>query len=244
MHQYSQSTQELIDKLVIANHILFDQGVVDAFGHVSVRHDERDDRFFLAKNKAPGDIEREDILEFGLDGELANPNGERVYLERYLHSEIYKARPDVISIVHSHSHNIIPFSVLRNVPLRPLFHMAGFIHDCAPVFEIRDRFGDTTNLLVSDVERGKAFAECIGDRPIALMRGHGSTVVADSLEKAVFRAVYAEINAQLQGTASPLGDVTFLTGDEADACMTTNEGQVKRPWDLWAKKARALRSER
>ena len=171
MKEYSPSTLALIDKLVTANHILFDQGVVDAFGHVSVRHNERDDRFFLARNMAPGDVARDDILEFGLDGELVDPKGQRVYLERYLHSEIYRARPDVVAVVHSHSHNIIPFSVLRNVPLRPLFHMAGFIHDCAPVFEISDRFGDATNLLVSDLERGKAFAECIGDRTIALMRG-------------------------------------------------------------------------
>ena len=241
MTQRIDGTRDLISTLVTANHILYDQGVVDGFGHVSVRDDERDDRFFLARSMAPADVEREDILEFGLDGEAVTAKSENVYLERYIHSEIYKARPDVRSIVHSHSHSIVPFSVLNQVPLRPLCHMAGFIGARAPVFEIRDDFGDNTDLLVRDAKRGKALADSIGDHTIVLMRGHGSTVVADSIEKAVFRAIYAEVNARLQLGASVLGDVTFLSEAEAGECMRVNESQVFRPWELWMRRVRDAR---
>lgn len=235
MSDYGVETKELIDQLVTANHILYRQGVVDAFGHVSVRHNEQEDRFFLARNKAPGDIEFSDILEFGLDGEPASESTEKLYLERYLHSEIYKLRPDVHSIVHSHSHHIVPYSVVKDTPLRPVCHMAGFIGEGAPVFEIRDEFGDSTDLLIRDAARGRALARSFGDNAIVLMRGHGSTVVADTLEKAVYRAVYAELNARLQMAASSLGEVTFLTPAEADECMRVNEAQVARPWNLWSR---------
>ena len=234
MPEYGAETKELIERLVTANHILYRQGVVDAFGHVSVRHNERDDRFFLARNKAPGDIEFADILEFGMDGEPAVETSEKLYLERFLHSEIYKLRPDVNSIVHSHSHHIVPYSVAKDAPLRPVFHMAGFLGNAAPVFEIRDEFGDSTDLLIRDAERGRALATSIGKHAIVLMRGHGSTVIADTIEKAVYRAVYAELNARLQMAASSLGEVTFLTATEAEECMRVNEAQVARPWDLWA----------
>ncbi len=242
MTQQSDEVRDLVATLVTANHILYDQGVVDGFGHVSVRHNGRDDRFFLARSMAPGDVGPGDILEFGLDGEAIAAKLERVYLERFIHSEIYKARPDVRSIVHSHSHSIVPFSVLKQVPLQPLCHMAGFIGARAPVFEIRDNFGDGTDLLIRDAERGKALADSIGDHAIVLMRGHGSTVVADSIEKAVFRAIYAEVNARLQLGASALGEVTFLSEAEADQCMRTNESQVSRPWELWARRVREARA--
>ncbi len=238
MTQQRDATVDLVSTLVTANHILYDQGVVDSFGHVSVRHNERDDRFFLARSMAPGDVKREDILEFGMDGEALCAKSEKVYLERFIHSEIYRARPDVRSIVHSHSHSIVPFSVLKQMPLRPVCHMAGFIGAGAPLFEIRDKFGGSTDLLVRDAERGKALADSIGDHAIVLMRGHGSTVVADSIEKAVFRAIYAEVNARLQLSTAALGEVTFLSEAEADACMRMNESQVSRPWDLWSRRVR------
>jgi ribulose-5-phosphate 4-epimerase/fuculose-1-phosphate aldolase len=225
----------LIDRLVMANHILYDQGVVDGFGHVSARNPVQPDRFFLSRSKAPADVTRDDILEFDAEGECVN-RSERVYLERFIHSEIYRARPDVNSIVHSHSHSIVPFSTSREARLRPLCHMAGFIGSEAPIFEIRDEFGEETDLLIRDPVRGRALARSIGDYSIVLMRGHGSTVVADSIEKAVFRAVYAELNARLQMNAATLGEITFLTGAEADECAKVNESQVSRPWDLWSRR--------
>lgn len=243
MTQHDAETRGLIEKLVTANHILYDQGIVDAFGHVSVRHNVDGDRFLLARNKAPGDVAFDDILEFGMDGEPVSARDERVYLERFLHSEIYRARPEVQSIVHSHSHSIVPFSVSRGIQLRPLCHMAGFIRDSAPVFEIRDDFGDGTDLLIRDAERGRALARSFGNHAIVLMRGHGSTVVADSLEKAVYRAVYAELNARLQLSASGLGEVTYLSEAEADESMRVNEAQIARPWNLWARRSRELRAE-
>lgn len=234
-------SQVLAEQLVAANHILFDQGVVDAFGHVSVRHDARPDRFLLARNMAPGQVAAEDIVEFTLDGEAVNAAGRRVYLERFIHGEIYRRRPDVMAVVHSHSHAIVPLSVVKGVRLQALFHMAGFIGRGAPVFEIRDAGGDGTDLLISDNALGRALAELFDESDIVLMRGHGSTVVGHSLPQAVYRAVYAEHNARYQLAAMPLGEVTYLTEAESRACVETVEGQVKRPWDLWVEQARAKR---
>ncbi|HEY0523010.1 MAG TPA: class II aldolase/adducin family protein [Stellaceae bacterium] len=228
---------ELVKELVSANHILFDQGVVDAFGHVSVRHDKRPDRFLLARNMAPGQVTADDIVEFTLDGEPVNANGRRVYLERFIHGEIYRAHPHVVSVVHSHSHAIVPLSVVKGVRLRALFHMAGFIGEGAPVFEIRDVGGNGTDLLISDNRLGQALAKCFGPSEIVLMRGHGSTVIGGSIRQAVYRAVYAEINARYQIEAMRMGDVTYLTAEEGRACVANVEAQVQRPWDLWKRQA-------
>jgi HCOMODA/2-hydroxy-3-carboxy-muconic semialdehyde decarboxylase len=234
-------SRALVEQLVAANHILFDQGVVDAFGHVSVRHDAQPDRFLLARNMAPGQVAAEDIVEFTLDGEAVNAAGRRVYLERFIHGEIYRRRPDVMAVVHSHSHAIVPLSVVKGVRLRALFHMAGFIGQGAPVFEIRDAGGDGTDLLISDNALGQSLAKLFDGSDIVLMRGHGSTVVGYSLPQAVYRAVYAEHNARYQLAAMPLGEVTYLTEAESRACVENVEGQVKRPWDLWVEQARAKR---
>jgi len=227
----------LVDDLVAANHILFDQGVVDAFGHVSVRHDKRPDRFLLARNMAPGSVTAEDIVEFTLDGEPVDAQGRKVYLERFIHGEIFRRRPDVVAVVHSHSHSIVPLSVVKGAKLRALFHMAGFIGQDAPVFEIREAGGDGTDLLISDNALGRALAEKFDQADIVLMRGHGSTVVGGSIPQAVYRAVYAELNARYQLEASRLGEITFLTEAEGRACVDRVEGQVQRPWDLWKNQA-------
>lgn len=233
----TETTKALLDDLVLANHILFNNGVVDAFGHVSVRHDARPDRFLLARNMAPGNVTAEDIIEFNLDGEPVNANGRRVYLERFIHSEIYRAYADVTAVVHSHSHAIVPLSVVQDFPLRPIFHMAGFIGRAAPVFEIRDVGGDATDLLISNRKLGKALADMFATSKIVLMRGHGSTVVAETLQKVVYRAVYAEVNARYQVTANVLGPITYLTEEEAQRCAQNVEGQYQRPWDLWKEEA-------
>ncbi|WP_448955218.1 class II aldolase/adducin family protein [Labrys neptuniae] len=231
----------LVEDLVNANHILFDQGVVDAFGHVSVRHDRRPDRFLLARNMAPGRVAAEDIIEFTLDGDAINAEGRRVYLERFIHGEIYRRRPDVIAVVHSHSHSIVPLSVSKSTRLRALFHMAGFIGQAAPVFEIREAGGDSTDLLISNNALGRALAEQFDASDIVLMRGHGSTVVAQSLPQAVYRAIYAELNARYQLEASRLGDVTYLSEGEGRTAAQNIEAQVHRPWDLWVEQAKARR---
>jgi HCOMODA/2-hydroxy-3-carboxy-muconic semialdehyde decarboxylase len=233
----------LIEDLVVANHILFDQGVVDAFGHISVRHDKRPDRFLLARNMAPGRVESNDIIEFTLDGEAVNAAGRKVYLERFIHGEIYRKRPDVMSVVHSHSHSVVPLSVVKGVRLQAIFHMAGFVGQGAPVFEIRDAGGDTTDLLISNNHLGRALADHFVGHDIVLMRGHGSTVVGGSIQQAVYRAIYTELNARYQLQAMQLGgEVTFLSEGESLACVQSIEGQVKRPWDLWVEQARAKRN--
>ncbi len=231
----------LISDLVVANHVLFDQGVVDAFGHVSARHDKRPDRFLLARNMAPAQVTAADILEFTLDGEAINGAGQKVYLERFIHGELFRARADLNAVVHSHSHSILPLTVSRTTRLRPVFHMAGFIGSQAPLFEIRDYGGPDTDLLISDRKLGRALAGCCGNSNIVLMRGHGSTVVANSIPLAVYRAVYAELNARYQCEALSLGEIEYLTDEEAAACVRNIEAQWHRPWALWKAQAAARR---
>ncbi|MBO9524160.1 MAG: class II aldolase/adducin family protein [Nocardioidaceae bacterium] len=221
-------------QLAQANHILFDQGVLDAFGHVSVRSEERADRFLLARNMAPVLVTPEDVQEYDLDGETDGPASS--YLERFIHAEIYRARPDVQAVVHSHSASVIPFG-LSSTPLRAVFHMAGFLVDGVARFEIRDVAGDATDLLVRDARLGAALAASLGQAPFALMRGHGSVAVAPSLPLAVYRAVYAEENAALQLRGLPLADVDYLTPGEGRAAAQTNAGQVARAWDMWLRLA-------
>jgi ribulose-5-phosphate 4-epimerase/fuculose-1-phosphate aldolase len=221
----------LIDKLVLANRILYRQGVVDGFGHVSVRHDRSREHFLLARNVAPALVRRDDILTFDLDGEALDAQGRRVYLERFIHAEIYRARADVQAVVHSHSPGVIPFGATRQ-PLRPIFHMCGFLGEGAASFEIRDVAGDT-DLLISNGSLGAALAAALGAQSAVLMRGHGSTVVGSSLEQAVYRAIYTEVNARLQLQATQLGEVTYLTAVEAKQAAKMNESQLPRAWELW-----------
>jgi HCOMODA/2-hydroxy-3-carboxy-muconic semialdehyde decarboxylase len=231
----------LVDDLVAANHILVDEGVLDAFGHVSVRHDADPGRFLLARNMAPGIVQREDILQYMLDGTPLDAGDRRVYLERFIHGAIYRARPDVMAVVHSHSPSVVPFSVSRRTRLRPVCHMSGFLGAGAPLFEIRDVAGDASDLLIRDDRLGRALADTLGTASFVLMRGHGSTTVAPSLKLVVYRAVYAEVNAKLQMQALQLGDPEYLTDGEAHTAMESTEGQVERPWQIWKEAARERR---
>jgi ribulose-5-phosphate 4-epimerase/fuculose-1-phosphate aldolase len=223
----------LIADLVTANRILFDQHVVDAFGHVSVRHDKRADRFLLARSMAPALVTAQDIVEFDLDATPLAAGGRPVYLERFIHGEIYRARPDVAAIVHSHSHAVIPFGVVKAHALRAIFHMSGFIGTETPIFEIRDHVGEGSDLLIRNRGLGAALVERLGARPVVLMRGHGVTVAAPDLREAVFRAVYVDVNARLQLEAIGLGAVNYLTEGEGRAAAVANATQVGRAWDLW-----------
>lgn len=222
-----------IDDLVVANHILADQGIFDAFGHVSVRHEFNPGRFLLARNRAPGTVSAEDIIEFNLDGEALNSNGRSVYLERFVHSEIYRARPDVMAIVHSHSPAVLPFTVVKGTTLRPISHMCGFLGEGAPVFEISESAGDVSDLLIRNNALGRCLAETLSDASVVLMRGHGSTVVATSLKLAVYRAIYTEVNARVQLEAARLGSVTYLSKGEAESSALSTESQLERPWAQW-----------
>jgi len=230
----------LVDDLVAANRILFDQGVVDGFGHISVRHDKDPNRFLLSRSMPPALVTADDIMEFDLDGTPVDPRGRAVYLERFIHSEIMRLNPAVMSVVHSHSPAVIPFGVSQ-IPLKPLYHMSGFLGTGAPVFEIRDAGGPATDMLIRNRDLGHALATALGDHPVMLMRGHGSVVVGPDIRQAVFRAVYTEVNARMESEALRLGDVMFLNEQEAALAMTTNAGQVNRPWELWRMKAMGSR---
>ncbi|MBV8491845.1 MAG: class II aldolase/adducin family protein [Alphaproteobacteria bacterium] len=229
----------LIDDLVAANRILYNEGVVDGFGHVSGRHDKDPERFLLARSMAPGLVTEADLMEFDLAGDPIDAQGRTPYLERFIHSEIYKAYPAVLAIVHSHSPAVIPFGVVA-APLRPIFHMGSFLGLGVPVFEIREAGGPATDMLIRTPELGEALAKSLGSAAVALLRGHGNVVVGASVKEVVFRAVYTEVNARLQSEALRIGQgqVVFLNDTEAMASMTTNQGQITRAWNLW--RARAL----
>ncbi len=227
----------LIEELVLANHILFREGVVDGFGHVSVRHDKRPDRFLLARNMAPALVGPDDILEFDFDGNPVNSNGRAVYIERFIHAEVFRARPDAMAVIHSHSPAVVPFSLVKSSPLRPICHMSGFLGEEVPNFEIRDHAGDSSDLLITNSRLGAALAKTLGGCNCALMRGHGSTIVGPSIREAVFRAVYTEVNARLQSEALRLGEPTYLTEGEARVSAANIASQINRAWDFWRMRA-------
>jgi HCOMODA/2-hydroxy-3-carboxy-muconic semialdehyde decarboxylase len=231
---------ELVEKVAKANRILYKLGVLDGFGHISARMDNSPDHFLLSCNRAPALVAPEDVLVYDMQGELAMQTDKRSYLERYIHSEIYRLRPDVMSVVHSHSASVIPFSV-TDVELKPIYHMSGFLGGGVARFEIRDTAGDDNDLLIRDRNLGEALATSLGRKNFVLMRGHGATIAAPSVEIAVFRAYYAESNAKLQLSAMTMNSpINFLKEKEALNAMATNEGQIKRAWDFWCQQEEGL----
>ncbi|MDP9082546.1 MAG: class II aldolase/adducin family protein [Pseudomonadota bacterium] len=234
--------EQRIDDLIVANHILFDQGVLDAFGHISVRSARNPSHFFLSRSRAPGLVTRADILEFDADSNPIDPRGEPLYGERFIHGEIFRARADVQSVVHSHSPAVIAFGVTP-VPLRPVLHMAGFLPQSVPVFEIRDVAGADNDMLVRDTPLGAALARVLGNASVALMRGHGMVVVGPSVRHAVFRAIYTQLDAQIEIEALKLGPVEFLNAGEASKVDAVNEGGLltgnARQWQLWQAQSEA-----
>ncbi len=227
----AKPSQDLVDKLVYANRILYDHGVVDGLGHASVRHETEPGVFLLSCNRAPGLVRRQDITCYDYDGNTVSDTTERPYLERFIHAEIYRARPDVMAVVHSHSPSVLPFAITKTA-LKPVFHMAGFLGEGSAHFEIRDA-GGNTDMLIRSTYLGEALARSLGNHTCVLMRGHGSTTVGTSLEQVVYRAIYAEVNAKLQLAAQPLGEITFLNKEEAQLASDTNDGQIPRSWNLW-----------
>ena len=222
--------------VAVANRILAHLGVVDGFGHVSMRDPDAADRFLISVSKAPASVVPEDILSLDLDGDPPAGEARRSYLERFIHAGIYRVRPDVGAVVHSHSPSVIPFTVTPQ-KLRPIFHMASGIGAHVPLFEIRKHRGDTSDMLIRDRQLGDALADTLGDASLVLMRGHGSTAVGDTLQMAVFRAVYGEVNARIQAVALGMGEVTFLSDEEIHAADHGNAAQVGRAWALWLKEA-------
>src|SRR5580692_20545 len=221
-----------IEDLVAANRILADQGVLDGYGHVTIRHPKAPDRYFLSRSKAPAIITAADIMEYDLDSNPVDQAGRLMYIERFIHGEIYKARPDVNAIVHSHSPTVIPFSV-TNVKLRPICHMSAFLKQDVPNFEIRDCDG-MTDLLIRDRKHGAGLAQALGPHNVALMRGHGNVCVGPNIMTAVYRAVYTEVNAKLQAQAMALGgEITFMEPQECALITGRKDLNFDRPWRMW-----------
>jgi HCOMODA/2-hydroxy-3-carboxy-muconic semialdehyde decarboxylase len=225
---------ERVADLAAASRVLAAQGVVDGFGHVSMRHPTAPDRYLMARALAPALVTPKDIIEYDLASNPCNAAGRASFLERFIHGEIYRARPEIMAVVHSHSPSVIPFGLV-DVPMRAMFHNAAFIAAGVPVFDIREKFG-ATDLLVSDHAKGAALTEIMGRQDIVLMRAHGSVACGASLETAVFRAVYTEVNARIQHWTTALGDgapIAALEADEAKLADAVNQGAGVRAWHLW-----------
>jgi len=233
----------MLEDLVLSYRILASHGVVDAYGHVSVRSPDNPERYFISRSLAPELVTHNDIMEFDLDSRPVEQRGRSMYLERFIHGEIYKLRPDVQAVVHNHSPSVIPFGVTK-VPMRPLFNTGAFVGEGVPIYEIRD-FQDSGDLIVKTPHLGEALANVLGAHPAALLRGHGAVVVGRSLSEVVIRSVYLELSAKLQAQAialaGPQGTVTYF--DEAEVRETTARqdaaGTWERVWTLWREKARA-----
>ena len=224
--------QALLDDLVAANHILYTKNIVDGLGHVSARHDKDPNLYVLAAEKAPGLIEREDLAIYDLDSNAQTLRDRRPYNERFIHGEIYKARPDVKSVIHCHTPSLVTFCVCQ-VPLRPLYHMSGFLGCGVARFEIREFAKEATDMLVSSPQLGASLAKVLADKQIVLMRGHGATMAGQSVKHAVYRAIYAALNAIMQMDAMRMGEITFLSDEEAMKGMDINDRFVERSWALW-----------
>ena len=228
----------MVEDLVAAYRILAEHGVIDAYGHVSVRSDRDPKRYFLSRSLAPEAVTPEDIMEYDLDSDPVDPRGRESVRERFIHGEIYKARPEVNAVVHNHSPSVVPFSV-TSVPMRPIFHMAAFVGEGVPNFEIRD-VEKGTDLLVKTPYLGQALARTLGKSPAALMRGHGSVVIGESLPRAVGRSIYLELSARMQlqamTIAGPSGKLICLDEQEVKASVPIQD--YVRAWPMW--RARAL----
>jgi ribulose-5-phosphate 4-epimerase/fuculose-1-phosphate aldolase len=234
---YSKAVEAALADLVIANRILANEGVIDAFGHCSIRHPERPDRYFLARSRSPELVEREDLIEFDLDSNPVHPETRTMYSERPIHGCIYKARPDVNAVCHNHAHSLIPFGV-ANQEIKPIWHVAGCIGEHVPNWDIRDEFGDT-DLLVTNNEQGESLAKKLGKNRTALMRGHGAVVASHDLKSCVFTAIYLMANAKLLKEAREMGEVRVLSPAEVKLTeeMNFKPRSQNRAWEYWARRA-------
>ena len=231
---------DVFGDLAAASRILVANNVVDAFGHVSLRHPSNPGRYLMARSIAPALVTPEDIIEYDLDSNALTANGRGSFLERFIHGEIYKARPDVMAVVHSHSPSVIPFGLV-DVPMQAMFHNAAFLAAGVPVFDTRDKFG-TSDLLVGNIPKGVALAETMGEKNVVLMRAHGSVACGPTLQTAVFRAVYTEVNARVQHMTVALGrgaPIAAIEPEEGRLADGVNLIAGARGWDLWRSQVRS-----
>jgi ribulose-5-phosphate 4-epimerase/fuculose-1-phosphate aldolase len=229
--------QDIVDDLVLANKILFSEKVVDGFGHVTIRDPNNPNQFLMAQSIQPPFVTREDILVLDLDSnKVSKQQPGSPSIERFIHSGIYRARPDVMAIVHSHAEAVLPFAVAKGTPLRAITHTCGMLGAGAPNFEIRDYAGDDSNMLVSNKKLGEGLTKTLGSHTVVLMRGHGFTVVGGNLKEAVYNAVNTLLAARVQVNAIHLGNVTYLSEGEAAATSTIHGTSLDRSWEIWKRR--------
>ncbi len=227
---------QLKEDLVTANRILADQNVLDSFGHVSIRHPDNANHFLMSRARAPNCVELEDIMEFTLDGRIIGAEPGKPYSERFIHGALLEARPEVTAVVHNHSPNVVPFTVVKKQCFCAVMHMAAPVGRDVPNWDIRDKFGDATNLLVTNMEMGRDLAKALGPRTVALMRGHGCVVVGKSLREVVFTSIYTELNAQILCKALSMGEVTYLSEGEIATATKGRAGfTLERGWENWCR---------
>jgi HCOMODA/2-hydroxy-3-carboxy-muconic semialdehyde decarboxylase len=234
------SAAEAIRDLVIANRILSNENVVDAYGHISVRHPRDPSRFFLARSLAPDLVQKRDIMEFDLEGNVVGKDSRQPYLERFIHAAIYESRPEINSVVHAHAEDVLPFGI-TTTKIRPVIHSGSFIGHDVPVWDIADKFGDNTNLLVTNTEQGRDLARTLGNNYVALMRGHGFAAAGRSIIEVVRISVYLPRNARVQIAAATLGgEVKPLSAGEIDNRIATYKpfaSETWRAWEYWSTRA-------
>ena len=228
------------DDLAAASRVLVDQGVFDAAGHVSMRHPQNPNRYLMSRSLAPQLVTPGDILEFTLESAPVDPDGPRPFIERFIHGEIYRARPDVMAVAHGHSASVVPFGLV-GVPMVATYHNAAFIASGVPVFDIRKNFG-STDIVIDSAAKGAAMAQSLGDKSVCLLRAHGFVAVAPSLQAAVFRAIFTEVNARVQlqamslGCSQDVGALAVLDAEEGRRADAVNLANVGRSWELWKKR--------
>ena len=224
-----------LQDLAAASRILADQGVFDAAGHVSMRHPANPERFLMSRSLAPALVTADDIMEFTLDCEPCDARGRTAFIERYLHGEIYRGRPDVMGVAHGHSPAVVPFGLV-STPMRATYHNAAFLASGVPVFDIRDTFG-ATDIVINSSARGAALARALADKAVVLLRAHGFVAVGPSLQVAVFRAIFTEVSARVQLQAEALGGpLAALDDEEGRKADAINVATVGRSWEFWKRR--------
>jgi len=231
-------SEALRAELADASQILAALGVLDAFGHVSARSPLDSGRFLMSRSMAPALVTPTDVVEIDLDGTCPDDPAARLFLERFIHAEIYRSRPDVAAIVHSHSPDVLPFTVVPAMRVRPVCHICGFLDGTPAPFDVADHAGPGTDLLIGDPRLGAALANHLGEATVVLMRGHGFTAVGLGVPQATFRATYTARNCQIDLSSRVLGQPIYLTEAEAAACERATNSQIDRAWSLWRRDLR------
>jgi ribulose-5-phosphate 4-epimerase/fuculose-1-phosphate aldolase len=237
--EFMSDLQTALINLVTANQILAHEQVIDGFGHISIRHPERPDRFFLSRSRSPELVTLDDLMEFDLDCNPIDQRGRSMYGERPIHGAIYQARPDVGAVVHHHAHPILPFTFTKE-KLRPVYHMAAAMGSDVPLWDFQGAFGDT-NMLVTTMEQGHDLARSLGSASAALMRGHGCVVVGGSIQQAVFVSIFMVDNAKLQTLGHQFGAMTYLTEGEVRMSgeLINLPVAMQRSWEYWSRRSGA-----